>query len=120
MKYVFIDSFSYFKARFALKFISGAKKLPSKSEMLADIRAQTYIQWNKGYSRRFTHFLGPEQNEYFEQLSKTAEIENLPLVLANMHEDSRAEMFTQKLAEFRNFRYTVIDDKTFYKEKYEN
>lgn len=108
-----------FKVRFALKFISGAKKLPSKSEMLSDEQTQTRIHLNKGYSKRRTHFLGPEQHYYFEQLSKAAEIENAPDVISAIFVDSQITM-AHTPSQFRNYRYIIIDDKTFKKEKCEN
>lgn len=102
-----------------MKFISGAKKLPTKSEMLTDMRAQTAIHWNKGYRKHHTHYMGPEQREYFKQLSTAADVQNLPDVLAAMHFDSRATM-AREPAHFRKYRYTIVDDKTFTKEKVED
>lgn len=87
--------------------------------MLKDMREQTQIQWNKGYAKHYTHYMGPEKRDYFKQLSETAEIQNLPNVLAAMHFDSRATMVREP-AQFRKYKYTIIDDKTFTKEKYEN
>jgi len=107
------------QVRFALKFISGAKKLPSKAEMLKDMRAQTQIHWNKGYRKHQTHFLADEQREYFVQVAETAEIKNLPLVLSQMHFDSRVTM-SKSPKDYRKYRYTIVDDKTFTKERYED
>lgn len=102
-----------------MKFLSGEKKLPPKSEMLSDMHEQLRIHWNKGYRKHYTHYLGPEQKEYYKQLSETAEIENIPDVLAAMHFDSRASM-ARAPAEFRKYKYIIVDDKTFIKEKYED
>lgn len=105
--------------RFALKFISGEKELPSKTNMMLDMRAQTQIQWNKGYPKHYTHYLGPEAKEYYKQLSETAEIENLPNVLAAVHFDTRAAMVVAP-SQFRKYKYTIVDDNTFTKVKYED
>lgn len=105
------------QARFALKFISGAKTLPSKEAMLTDMRANTQIQWNKGYKKHQTHYLGAEQKEYYRQLAETAEIENLPDVVAAIHFDSRQTMAKDPL-NYRKYRYHIVDDKTFTKERY--
>lgn len=105
------------QVRFAFQFISGAKQLPPKSEMLQDMRAQTQIHWNKGYKKHQTHYLGPEQKDYYQQLAETAGIENLPDVLAAMHLDSRQTM-ARDPTQYRKYRYTIIDDKTFKKERY--
>lgn len=102
-----------------MKFLSGEKKLPSKSEMLSDMHEKLQIHWNKGYRKHYTHYLGPEQKDYFKQLSETADIDNIPDVIAAMHFDSRATLVREP-AEFRKYKYIIIDDKTFIKEKYEN
>lgn len=107
------------QVRFALKFFSGEKKLPSKSEMMSDMHKQLETHWKKGYRKHYSHYLGPEQKEYFKQLSEIAGIENVPEVIAAMHSDSRATMVREP-ANFRKYKYTIIDDKTFTKEKYEN
>lgn len=102
-----------------MKFISGDKRLPSKSEMLKDSRADTQIHWNKGYPKRKTHYLGQEQREYFNQLSELAEIKNLPLVFTAMHYDASSGL-RDNPTQFRKYKYTIIDEKTFKKEKYED
>lgn len=101
-----------------MKFICGTKKLPSKHAMLTDMQAQTQIHWNKGYRKHYTHYLGSEQKEYFKQLAETAEIEKVPDILPAMHYDSRMTMVGAP-AEFRKYKYIIVDDKTFRKEKEE-
>lgn len=102
-----------------MKFLSGDKKLPTKTEMLNDMNEQMQKHWNKGYRKHYSHYLGPEQNEYFKQLSDTAEIENIPTVFSAMHFDSRTTM-SRAPSQFRKYKYTVIDDNTFTKEKEED
>lgn len=102
-----------------MKFITEAKQLPTKSQMLADMHAQTQNHWNKGYRKCYSHYLGPEQKEYFKQLSEIADVANVPDVLCDMHYDSRATM-ARNPSQFRKFKYIIIDDKTFIKEKYED
>lgn len=83
------------------------------------MRIQTQIHWNKGYPKRNSHLLGPEQADYFKQLAETADIENIPSVLTAMHYDSRQSM-AKDPTDFRKFKYIMIDDKTFRKERIEN
>lgn len=83
------------------------------------MRAQTQIHWNKGYGKRYTHYLGPEQGDYYKQLSEIADIETVPTVLAAMHFDSRASM-ARNPSGYRKYKYIIIDDKTFTKQKYED
>lgn len=87
--------------------------------MLNDMRIQTQIHWHKGYAKRYTHYLGAEQADYFRQLSEAADIAKVPDVLPAMHLDSRMSMFKNS-REFRKYKYTVIDDKTSIKERIED
>lgn len=105
------------QARFALKCISGALTLPPKEQMLMDMRSNTQMHWNKGYKKHQTHSLGPEQKEYYRQLAAVGDIENLPDVLAAMHFDSRQTMAKDPI-NYRKYRYHIVDDKTFTKERY--
>lgn len=106
------------KVRFALKFISGAKKLPSKTDMLMDMRAQTQIQWDKGYPKHKTHVLGPEQRDYCKQLSEMAEIKNIPDVLLAIF-STHIQNFAENPFQIRKYKYTVIDEKTYEKSECE-
>lgn len=103
------------QVRFALKYISGAKKFPPKTEMMTDMRAQVQVHWNKGYRKHETHILAKEQQEYFDQLAQTANIEPLPPVLAAIHFNSVAALHDDPDG-FRKYKYTIIDDKTFKRE----
>ncbi|XP_055297698.1 senecionine N-oxygenase-like [Sitodiplosis mosellana] len=107
------------QVRFAMKFLTGEKQLPSKSDMLTDMQIQLQNHWGKGYGKRYTHYLGVEQNEYFKQLAETADVEPIPEVLPDMHFDSRESM-KKGPSEFRKFKYIIIDDKTFTKEREED
>lgn len=106
------------QVRFALKFVTGVKKFPGKAEMLQDMWNKAKIQWDKGYTKRETHQLGPEQMEYFTDLAETGDVVNMPPVLAAMHADATAAMFGMP-TEYRKYKYTIIDDQTFKKEKVE-
>lgn len=108
-----------FQARFALKFLSGEKKLASKYELMKESRVDTQVQWNKGYPKHKTHYLGVEQREYFNQLADIADIKNLPLVYSAMHFDASTGLRDQP-TQFRKYKYTIIDDKTYAKEQYED
>lgn len=98
-----------------MKFITGEKKLPTKYEMIEDMHKQLQRHWDKGYRKRYTHYLGPEQMEYFQQLVEISGVENIPAVFAAMHYDSRAAL-AREPEQFRKYEYTIIDDKTFTKE----
>lgn len=99
-----------------MKFLTGEKKLPSKSEMLKDMHIQLENHYRKGYRKRLTHFLGSEQKEYFNQLAQMADIENIPKVMSDMHFTARTTMLKEP-QQYQNYKYTIIDDKTFIREK---
>lgn len=86
--------------------------LPSKSEMLADWH-ETHVTRNR------THDLGFVPKEYLNKLSTIAGIENVPEVIDAMAMET-IKYFQEHQTEFRKFKYTVIDDKTFTKVKYED
>ena len=102
-----------------MKFLTGEKKLPSKSEMLKDMHIQLEKHYRKGYRKRLTHFLGSEQKEYYNQLAQMADIENIPEVMSDMHFAARTTML-QEPEQYQNYKYTIINDKTFIREKYKD
>lgn len=98
-----------------MKFLSGAKKLPSKYDMLNDMWTRTENHWNKGYRVHYSHFLGPEQKDYYKQLADAADIENIPDVIPNIHWNSHDEAIANPNG-YRNYKYTILDDTNFIKE----
>ena len=94
-----------------MKFISGAKKLPSKSDMLNDVWTKSKQFWNAPFTIRL-----PKMPEYYRTLSETADVENIPEVLMNIEFDAYNERQSNP-PEYRNIKYTILDDKKFKKEK---
>lgn len=105
--------------RFALKYLSGEKSLPSKQEMLIDQRAETEAHWNQGYPKRKTHLLYPMDRKYFDQLSQLAGIENAPNILDAIAMDQINDQI-ERPTEFRKYRFTIVDNKTYTKVRYED
>ncbi|XP_031623997.1 senecionine N-oxygenase-like [Contarinia nasturtii] len=106
------------QVQFALKFISGAKRLPSKSEMLLDMRAKTFIHWNRGFSKNKTHYLYLNEismNEHHNQLSEIVglEKEKAPTVLRSIVLDVYETR--SKDIDYRKYKYVIIDNNTFEK-----
>lgn len=92
-----------------MKFISGAKKLPSKSEMMKDVEVQKT-------KKRLIQTVS-DQMEYAKELSELAEIKNVPDVILTIgYETAKARNMAPY--EFRKYKYIIIDDKTYKKEKY--
>lgn len=104
------------QVRFALKFLSGEKKLPPKIEMMKDSLAHAHAHWMNGYPKSKTHYLIPIQANCQKQLSSIADIENIPDVYLNINYDILKSLISYP-TEFRNYKYIIIDDYNFTKIK---
>lgn len=78
--------------------------------MRADVEAQTKALRAKGIPEHYIHYLGKEQQNYYKQLADTADIENIPDVIAEIHLDALDEGVKNPKA-FRDFRYTIDGNK---------
>ncbi|XP_031619214.1 dimethylaniline monooxygenase [N-oxide-forming] 2-like [Contarinia nasturtii] len=106
------------QVQFVLKFISGAKQLPSKSEMFLDMQVQTFTHWNRGFNKNKTHYLYLHQSsmsEFRNQLSEIAGPEKvkattvLRAIVLDVYETRLKDI------DFRKYKYVIIDDNTFKK-----
>lgn len=102
------------QTRFIVKFLSGAKELPSKEDMLRETEEEMQERWDKGYKKRQAHMMGPEQGKYYESLARIAEIDPIKHVMTLIHNES-SQRFLDDLINFRKERYRIIDDRTFVK-----
>lgn len=120
MAFIGITILHEMEVKFALKFLSGEKDLPSKREMFDDMQAQYRILWNKGIPKHKMHALySPESSQnYLNQLSDAADIEKNPEVLCSIYEDSVMTLISDPNG-YRKYNYIIIDSKTFTKEKCE-
>lgn len=101
-----------------MKFITGEKQLPSKSEMIMDMQTQTQIHLNQGYRKHRAHFFLQHEKEYLAQLSEIADLEQISPVLLDIGLDSIKSSKVEPM-EFRKYKYIIVNDNTFKKEKYE-
>lgn len=81
------------------------KKLPSKDDMTKDMEKRMAEHW-KRFNKRNSHFVGLAQPLYFQDLSETANIPNVPDIIYNLFENSTIELVKDP-ATFRQYRYTV-------------
>ncbi|XP_031628463.1 dimethylaniline monooxygenase [N-oxide-forming] 3-like isoform X2 [Contarinia nasturtii] len=96
------------QARFALKFISGLKQLPSNEKMLKDMQYQALVRLFEGYPQNRPHLLGAGQRDYYKDLANTAEIESIPEVITDIFKDS---ILNSKLLHYyRNIKYIISED----------
>lgn len=61
-----------------LKFLSGAKILPTKDQMTVDIYNQIQHCMTKDFPINKFHALKMGRDEYYTDLAKTADIPNIP------------------------------------------
>ncbi|XP_031619198.1 dimethylaniline monooxygenase [N-oxide-forming] 3-like [Contarinia nasturtii] len=66
------------QARFALKFLSGDKKLPTKDEMTMDTWTQIQNRMTENYPLNRFHALKMGRDEYYTDLADTADIQHIP------------------------------------------
>lgn len=113
---VIVFLFSNFpsKVRFCLKFFTGQQQLPTKVEMIEDTERDMRLRLAKGYRTRQAHMMGTDQNEYYDDLARTAQIENVKPVMAKLHNES-SQRFLDDLVNFRKDIFRIVDDETFVK-----
>lgn len=102
------------KVRFCLKFITGQQPMPTKVEMIQDMEKDMQIRLEKGYKRRQAHMMGTDQDKYYDELSRTAQIDNLKPVMTKLHNES-SQRFLDDLVNFRKDIFRIVDDETFVK-----
>ncbi|XP_039441094.1 senecionine N-oxygenase-like [Culex pipiens pallens] len=101
------------QSRFAVKYYSGGKSLPSKEEMLADLQADTENRQKRGLSSRQAHMMGGEvQAVYYEDVARTADVTPVPPIMARMHMHSERRR-NEDLLKYRNDVFRVLDDNNF-------
>lgn len=83
--------------------------------MLKDVADESQAHLNKDYPKAKHNYLINGQLEYFNQLSKMADIQNIPEIFDYAMADVFQEL-TEQPTQFRRFKYTVRDDRTLIKE----
>lgn len=86
--------------------------------MLDDMYNKMEKHYLRSFKKHKAHLLGPEQKQYYKDLAETAGIENIPDVLADIHIDSDKDLDNIP-SQFRKYKYTIIDDQHFNKERYQ-
>lgn len=116
MKNISIFLLSHEKqARFALKFISGEKPMPSKEEMEKDLAIETKALRDNNIPEERTHLLGKlKHKKYYKELADTAEIENVDDVHADILTDA-LDLIAEDPINFRSYHYTISPNKKKFK-----
>lgn len=96
-----------------MQYWNGNATLPSRDEMCADSKIELDKRLALGWPKKKGHSIwGDLQREYFNDLSKTANIENVRDIFLQIYEDS-AKRRTERPQNYRNDVYTIIDDEHF-------
>lgn len=89
--------------------------MPTKEEMIQDMEEDMRVRLEeKGYKRRQAHMMGTDQDKYYDDLSRTAQIDNLKPVMTKLHNES-SQRFLDDLVNFRTDIFRIVDDETFVK-----
>ncbi|XP_061391053.1 senecionine N-oxygenase-like [Musca vetustissima] len=102
------------QSRFTMEFWKGRKELPSREEMLQDTEQEMERRFAKGYKKRQAHMMGEEQIHYYNDLAKTAAIENIKPVMTYLHNES-SRRFLDDLLHFREDVFRIVDNESFVK-----
>lgn len=86
--------------------------MPSKKVMLDDMEKDMSARWAKGYNKRQAHLMGEDQNNYYSDLAKTAEIESIKPVITKIHKISY-HRYLDDLVNFRKNKFKILDNESF-------
>lgn len=96
-----------------MQYLNGNATLPSRDEMSADSENQLRKRLALGWPKKKGHSIGGTlQREYFNDLSTTANIENVREVFLNIYDDTTIRR-GENPKTYRNDVYTIIDDNQF-------
>jgi dimethylaniline monooxygenase (N-oxide forming) len=102
--------------RFCLTYMTARKKLPTKKEMLVDTESEMNERWQRGVKTRKAHALGVGYQEmYYNDLAETAGIDPIKPVITKMFNKNR-ENHKNDFANYRRYKFTVLDDENFHSE----
>ncbi|XP_058066590.1 senecionine N-oxygenase-like [Anopheles bellator] len=103
------------QARFCVAFYSGRLPMPTGEEMQHDHDREMNERWRKGMKHRQAHMMGAEyQGPYYRSLAERAQIEPIPEVMTQIHNDSGRRK-KEDLEHYRNDVYRIVDGQTFVK-----
>lgn len=101
------------QVRFALKFMSGEKKLPSKENMMSETKQDEDDRKSQDFPKKKSHFLGLKSHaNYYKDLAATAEIEAIKPVIPKIFDKTVANLF-ENFNTYRFYNFTIVDDESF-------
>ncbi|KAK9873991.1 hypothetical protein WA026_002339 [Henosepilachna vigintioctopunctata] len=92
------------QVRFYCKYLNGSMKLPTKEIMRLDTELDMKTRWERGYTRKLAHMLGPDQQKYYDGLASMSNSSFIPPVLVKLRDDS----MKYRLEDLHNFRENIF------------
>lgn len=110
----YVCAFSMFdlQVRYYLRSLQGLFQLPNRESMYEHKEAEAASRGARGYNKRQTHMMGPDQETYYKSLADEASTKTLPSVLTKIREESSLR-FLHNLQGYRTDIYKIIDDDTY-------
>lgn len=110
----YVCAFSMFdlQVRYYVRSMNGTFKLPSPQAMTQHWEEEKLDRAARGYTKRQTHMMGPDQEKYYASLATEAHTKNLPSVITKIREES-SNRFLHNLQNYRQDIYKIIDDETY-------
>lgn len=112
--YVCPNQISDLQVRFFLTYMTGRKELPSKEEMLQDLKRDVNLRRDCGFSKQKAHYLFQEgfHDEYLAQLAAEAELVPIKPVVLQIFKKALFFLF-EGSPTFRKNVFKIIDDENF-------
>lgn len=89
--------------------------------MVNDTNVLNQAFWDLGFAKSKTHIVFSNRivhGNYIKQLTELADIEGIPMVIENILFEEILFGLTEHPTEFRKFKYTIVDNNTYIKERY--
>lgn len=99
------------QVRFVFSYFTGEKTLPTRKEMLGDMDRDVKERELRGLPMRKGHMLGDRQQAYYDDLAKTAGIDNLKPVIMKLYSENQKNQASY--LSFRNYKYLLLNDEDF-------
>lgn len=80
--------------------------------MLEETKKQLDQLYKEGLSDKHAHMMGPKQADYYLGLSDMANLEPIPPVMSELHNES-SKRFNDDLINFRNDIFRIINDEEY-------
>lgn len=100
------------QVRFVFNYFTGKMALPSRKDMLADMENDIKERELRGLTGRKSHELGDYQEDYYNNLSRTAGVDNLKPVIMKLYYKNHKNNQASYL-KFRNINFRILNDDDF-------